>query len=184
MTLRMYPHFEHSNVRSSEPATRLEMRAKLVRVPHVGQFGRLTAVYDRAGIWKNASGMAAALSILIRIFAQCLRFYSDGPRKIFEGQCGEARCQNRVGAFLRQPHGLLCFVSKIRCICHTTHRSVRREHEELSVTDNCRERVDEDPNVVPYVRFRTLSHCLGSSQAVRPAVCPRHHPSTVRRRIL
>jgi len=89
-----------------------------------------------------------------------LRFSSDGSQKIFESQFGKAHCQNWVAAFLGPTAWPVLFCLEKRCICHRTHRSIRREHEELSVTDNCRERIDKDPNGAPYVRFRTLSFCV------------------------
>jgi hypothetical protein len=45
----------------------------------------------------------SAHSILIGVFAERLRFNSARASQIFEGQFGEARCQNGVGAVVGKP---------------------------------------------------------------------------------
>lgn len=53
-------------------------------------------------------------------------------------------------------------LSRVRGISHGLAAWIRREREALSVTDNCRGRVDDAYNSNPYVRFQTLNslHCI------------------------
>jgi hypothetical protein len=75
-------------------------------------------------------------------------------------RANSVRLADKTGSLLSLANRMACSALSRKCDASAIGPTTGSggSTKSLSVTDNCRERVDENPNVGRYVRFRTLSH--------------------------